>query len=111
MLLDLFPLLLFIFFLCFVHLVFVMGEISFLVQSIWSSVGFLYVYRNLFLQVREVYSYNFVEDIYWPFKLGIFALFCTYYSYVPRSGPNWPSSICGNQGFRQMGIESAGTER
>jgi hypothetical protein len=37
---------------CFVHLVFdyyVMGGISFLVQSIWTSVGFLYVYGHLFL--------------------------------------------------------------
>jgi hypothetical protein len=44
MLLDIFPLLLLIFFLCSMHLVFyyVTGGISFLVQSIWSSVG-LYV--------------------------------------------------------------------
>jgi hypothetical protein len=38
--------------LCFVHLVFdyyVMGGICFLVQPIWSSVGFLYVHGHLFL--------------------------------------------------------------
>ena len=37
--------------LCLEHLVFyyVTGGISFLVQSIWSSVGFLCVHRNLFL--------------------------------------------------------------
>jgi hypothetical protein len=48
------------------------GEISFLVQSIWSSVGFLYVHGHLFLQVKEVFFYTFVEAMYWPFKLGFF---------------------------------------
>jgi hypothetical protein len=56
-----------------------MGGISFLDQSIPGSVGFLYVYGHLFLQVREVFFFNFVEDVYQPFKLGIFLLFYTYY--------------------------------
>jgi hypothetical protein len=47
MLLDLFPLLLLIFFLCFDY--YVTGGISLLVQSIWSSVGFLYVHGHLFM--------------------------------------------------------------
>jgi len=51
MLLDLLPLLLLIFFLilciwCFDY--YVTGGFSFLVQSIWSSVGFLYAYGYLF---------------------------------------------------------------
>jgi hypothetical protein len=50
----------------------VSGGISFLVQAIWSSVGFLYVHEHLFLSVREVFFLNFVEDIYWPFNLKIF---------------------------------------
>jgi hypothetical protein len=83
MLLDLFPLLLLILFLCFVHLVFWLlydGGISFLVQSIWSSVDFLYGYGHIFLWIRKFFFYNFVEDIYWPFKLGIFIPFYTYLS-------------------------------
>ena len=40
-----------------------MGGISFLVQSIWSSLGFMYVCGYLFLRVREVFFQNFVEDI------------------------------------------------
>jgi hypothetical protein len=47
-----------------------MGGISLLVQSIWSSVGLLYAYGNLFLLVRGVFFYNLVEDIYWPFLVG-----------------------------------------
>ena len=47
-------------------------------QSIWSSVGFLYVHGDLFLLAREVFFYNFV-DIYWPFKLKIFILIYNYY--------------------------------
>jgi hypothetical protein len=47
MLLDFFPLLLLIFFLCLDY--YVMGGISFLVQSIWSPVGFLYVLGHLFI--------------------------------------------------------------
>jgi hypothetical protein len=49
--------------------------ISFLAQAIWSSVGFFYVYEHLVLYIRKVFFYNFVEDIYWPFKLGIITLF------------------------------------
>jgi hypothetical protein len=56
-----------------------MGGISLLVQSIWSSVGFLHVHGHLFLWVKEVFLYTFVEDIYWASKLGIFTLFYTYY--------------------------------
>jgi hypothetical protein len=54
-----------------------------MVQSIWSSVGFLYLHGHLFLYVREVF-FNFVEDIYWFFKL--FVLFYTYlvFSLCPR---------------------------
>ena len=39
------------FFLCSVHLLFyyVMARLSFLVQSVWFSVGILYVYGHLFL--------------------------------------------------------------
>jgi hypothetical protein len=58
---------------------YVTGGISFLVQPIWSSVGFLYAPGYLFLQVGEVFFYNFVEDIYWPLKLKIFLLIYTYY--------------------------------
>ena len=57
---------------------YVTGGISFLVQFIWCSVGFLYVHGHLFLWVWEVFFYNFVKDIYWPFELGIFTLFYTY---------------------------------
>jgi hypothetical protein len=49
---------------------YVIRGISFLVQSIWNSVGFLYVYGHLCLLVRKGFFYNFIEDIYWPFKLG-----------------------------------------
>jgi hypothetical protein len=74
MLLDLFSLLLSIFFfvlciLCFNYCV--TGGISFLVPSVWCSVGFLHVHGYLFLLVREVIFYNFVEDVCWPFELGI----------------------------------------
>ena len=84
MILDIFPLLFLIFYpQCICHSdYYLQGGISFLVQSIWSSVGFLYVHGHLFLQVREVFFYNFVEDIYWPFKLGLFTLFYTYYPQV-----------------------------
>ena len=65
MLLDFFPLLLLIFFVlciwCFDY--YVTGGISFLIQSIWNSVGFLYIYGLLFL-VRDIFFYNFVEDAY-----------------------------------------------
>jgi hypothetical protein len=40
----------------------VTGGISFLVQTIWSSVGLLYVHGHLFVYVRKIF-YNFVEDI------------------------------------------------
>jgi hypothetical protein len=64
-----------------------MGGISFLVQTIWSSIGFLYVPGHLFLSVKEVFFYNFleniywkrIENIYWPFKVGVFTFFYTYY--------------------------------
>jgi hypothetical protein len=51
MLLGPFPLQVLIFFLCSVHLVFyyVTGNFSFLAQSIWCSMGFLYIYDLLFL--------------------------------------------------------------
>jgi hypothetical protein len=65
------------FVLCFDY--YVTGGISFLVQTIWSSVGFLYVQGHLFLYVGEVFFHNVVEDIYWPFKLEIFLFFYTYY--------------------------------
>jgi hypothetical protein len=41
------------------------------------SVGFLYVHGHLFLEVGEVFFHNFVEDIYWPFKLEIFLIVYT----------------------------------
>ena len=47
----------------------VMGGISFLVQSIWSSIGFLYFHGHLFLLVRGVFFYNFVEHITDPLSL------------------------------------------
>jgi hypothetical protein len=62
MLLDFFPLLLLIFFLCFVHLVF--G------RDIFSSPVYLEFCRLLFYLcasvslTREAFFYNFVEDIY-----------------------------------------------
>jgi len=43
------------------------GGVSFLFQSVWSSVDFFYDYGHIFLLVREVFFYYFVEDIYWPF--------------------------------------------
>jgi hypothetical protein len=46
-----------------------MVGIFLLALSFWNFVGFLYV--HLFIKVREVFFYNFVEDIFWPFKLGI----------------------------------------
>ena len=61
---------------------FVMKVFSFLVQLIWCSVGFLYIYDHLFLQVREVFFYDFVEDVFWPFELGFFTLFYSYYFQV-----------------------------
>ena len=39
-------------------------RIAFLVQSIWGSVGFLYVRGHLVLKVIAVFFYGFVEDIY-----------------------------------------------
>jgi hypothetical protein len=57
---------------------YVVGKISFLVQSILSSVGFLYFHGHLFPYVREVFFYNFAQDIYWQFTLGISALFLIY---------------------------------
>ena len=42
---------------------------------------FLYVYGQIFLKVREVFFYNLVKDMFWPFKLGIFTLF---YNYLPE---------------------------
>ena len=43
-----------------------------------SSVGFLYVHGHLFLKVREVLSYNFADNILWPFKIQILTLIYTY---------------------------------
>jgi hypothetical protein len=39
-------------------------EFSFLVQSIWCSISFLYICCHLFLHVKEAFFYNFVEDIF-----------------------------------------------
>ena len=64
---------------------YVMGWMSFLIQSIWSSLGFFYIHGHLFLQVGKVSYYNLVEDIYWRFNLVIFTLFCTHYPYVSSS--------------------------
>jgi hypothetical protein len=74
-----------------------MGGISFLVQSIWSSVGFLYLYGHLFLWVRKVFFYNFVEDIYRLFKLEIFIFFYTYSPY------GWSSIVSGFPGCFEFG--------
>jgi hypothetical protein len=41
---------------------YVTGEISFLVQSIWSSVGFLYVHGHFLLYARGVFFNNFVWE-------------------------------------------------
>jgi hypothetical protein len=58
MLLDLFPLLLLIFLVlciwCFDY--YVMGRISFLVQTIWSSVGYLYVHGHLFRLALKIFT-------------------------------------------------------
>ena len=51
---------------------------TFLVLSIWSSIGPLYVHGHLFL-VGEIFLYNFVEDIYWCFDLKFSILIYTYY--------------------------------
>ena len=86
MFLDIFPLLFLIFFLCFIHLMYGLlcdRRNFFLVPSIWSSAGLLYVYSHLFLYVREVLFYNFIEHIYILFKLGIFTLL---YHYNPCFG-------------------------
>jgi hypothetical protein len=40
------------------------GEFSFLFQSAWCSISFLYVYSHLFLLVRGVFFYYFVEDFF-----------------------------------------------
>jgi hypothetical protein len=69
MLLDPFPLLPLIFFLCFVHLVFCLlcnGWNFFSGPIYLEFCRPLYVYGHLFLQVREVFFYNFVEDITGP---------------------------------------------
>jgi hypothetical protein len=62
MLLDLFPILLLVFFIlciwCFDY--YVMRGISFLVQSIWHSVGFLYIYGHLFPYVRKVFFFSII---------------------------------------------------
>ena len=44
---------------------YVVGGLSFLVHSIWCSISFLYVYKHVFIQVREFFFYNLVEDIFW----------------------------------------------
>lgn len=49
-------------------------------QSNWYSVSFLYVYRNLFLLVGEIFFYDFAENIFWSLKLRLFILFYFYYS-------------------------------
>ena len=59
---------------------YVMGRFPFLVQSVWCSVSFLDIYRHLFLRIREIFFYDFVEDIFWAFVLGIFSYFYPYYS-------------------------------
>jgi hypothetical protein len=78
----------------------VTGGNSFLVQTIWSSVGFLYVHEQLFLSVGEDFFYNFVEDIYWlltsflgflspelsPFVISLLFL-------LPFLDPGWFCSI------------------
>jgi hypothetical protein len=68
-----------------------MGGISFLVQSIWGSVVLLYVYGHLFLQ--EVFFYNFVQDMYWLFKLEIFTVFYTYIGLVFSLCPGFPDGL------------------
>jgi hypothetical protein len=40
---------------------YVLGVISFVVQSIWSSVGFLYDHGHLFLQVWEFSSITLLQ--------------------------------------------------
>jgi hypothetical protein len=74
MLLDLFPLLLLIFYLYLVHLLFWLLCIR---RNFFSGPVYLEFYRNLVCSwpslslVREVFD-NFVEDSYWAFKLIIF---------------------------------------
>jgi hypothetical protein len=47
-----------------------MGEISFLVQPIWSSVGFLYVYGHLFFRLRTFSSIILLKIFTGPLSWG-----------------------------------------
>jgi hypothetical protein len=51
-----------------------MRGFSFLVPFIWCSIGFLCLYVHLFLWVGEIFFYDFVEDVFRSFELGIFVL-------------------------------------
>jgi hypothetical protein len=42
-----------------------------MVQSIWYSIGFLYIYYHLFLYNRQIFFSDFVEALFWPFEIGI----------------------------------------
>lgn len=80
----------------------VAGGFSFLIQSILYSLSFLYVYRYLCLQVREILFYYFVKDIFLASELflqfffSFYLLFLGYFLYyisnvIPFS--NLPSGI------------------
>jgi hypothetical protein len=51
-----------------------MRGFSFLDPFIWSFIGFLYLYGHLFLLVGEVFFYDFVEDVFRSYELGIFII-------------------------------------
>jgi hypothetical protein len=40
---------------------------------------------SIYLYIIYIIFYNFVEDVFWPFKLGIFDLFYTCYPSVLSS--------------------------
>jgi hypothetical protein len=52
---------------------------SFLVQSIWCSVSFLYLYRHLFFNIRKVFFYDFVENIFWVLEFARLLLVCLFF--------------------------------
>jgi hypothetical protein len=60
------------------------SRLCLLVSSIWCPVGFLYLDSPL-LQVRVIFFYGFVENIFHAFDLGCFSFLYTYY----RLGLTW----------------------
>lgn len=71
------------------------GVLFFLFQSMWCYIGFLHVYKHLFLQVKKIFSYDFVEifsgSLTWVSSLSI-PLILRYFPF--HSVPWFLNALC-----------------